>query len=128
MASSISVPPVPIPHMERANNRADHAESVRGSASRANGVNAADLPARVGAVQALPEEGNVAEAAQKVRDFLQITRRDLEFSVDKESGQTIIRVLDAATGELVRQIPPDEVLAIAKRLDQPEGILFRGHA
>lgn len=125
MASSISAPLVNIPHMKRANNRADRAECARGSSSQ---TDPAQLSVRADVVQAVPETGAVAQAVQKVRDFLQITRRDLEFSVDKESGRTIIRVLDAATGELVRQIPPDEVLTIAKRLDQPEGVLFRGHA
>lgn len=127
MGSSISASLVNIPHTKRANNSADPAAGAHGSPSRAAGMDPGP-PARTDAMQTVSEPEAVAQAAQQVRDFLQITRRDLEFSVDKESGRTIIRVLNAATGELVRQIPPDEVLAIAKRLDQPEGVLFRGHA
>lgn len=126
MASSINGSLMIIPHLRRAG--ADHAEGARGRSSRAGGTDPAELAIKADAVQTVAPVGAVTQAAQKVRDFLQIARRDLEFSVDKESGRTIIRVLDAATGELVREIPPDEVLAIARRLDQPEGVLFRDHA
>ena len=40
----------------------------------------------------------------------------LEFSVDQETGATIIKVLDIESGEVVRQIPPEEVLNYMRQL------------
>ncbi len=47
----------------------------------------------------------------------------LEFSIDKETGTTIIKVLDVETGEIVRQIPPEEVLTYMRQLDK-NGLLI----
>jgi flagellar protein FlaG len=49
----------------------------------------------------------------------------LEFSVDKETGATIIKVLDIETGEVVRQIPPEEVLAFMRQFDKNGLLLSR---
>ncbi len=47
----------------------------------------------------------------------------LEFSVDKDTGVTIIKVLDTETGEIVRQIPPEEVLTFMRQFEK-NGPLF----
>jgi flagellar protein FlaG len=48
----------------------------------------------------------------------------LQFSVFEETGQTVVRVVDKDTGELVRQIPTKELLELAARLEDMMGILF----
>ena len=49
---------------------------------------------------------------------------DLNFSVHEGSGQLIVKVIDAATGEVIREIPPTEVLNLAARLNEMIGLLF----
>lgn len=46
----------------------------------------------------------------------------MEVSVDEKDG-VVVRIVDQ-TGEVVRQIPPDELVALARRLDQAIGVLF----
>ena len=46
------------------------------------------------------------------------------FSIDHESGRMFIRVIDNATNEVIRQIPPEEFVRIADRLAKMIGILF----
>ena len=58
----------------------------------------------------------VMEAVSNLNDYVQVIRRELQFSVDKESGRTVVTVVDAETGEKIRQIPREEVLALAKHL------------
>lgn len=58
------------------------------------------------------------QALRQLSDFAQNFQRSLQFSVDKASGQTVVRVLDATTKEVIRQIPSEEFLAIAERLRQ----------
>lgn len=53
---------------------------------------------------------------------------NLEFSMDDQTGKTIIKVVDTATNELIRQIPSEEMLEIARALDRLQGILVRQKA
>jgi flagellar protein FlaG len=48
----------------------------------------------------------------------------LQFSVDRETGVRVIKVLNVENGEVVRQIPPDEVLAFLRHFDQTKGIFL----
>jgi flagellar protein FlaG len=53
-----------------------------------------------------------------------IHRVGLQFSVHEDTGQTVVRVVDKDTGELIRQIPPQELLDLASKLEDMMGILF----
>jgi len=72
----------------------------------------------------------VQQAADKINKVLQrFNSSSLEFSVDHDSGRTIVRVVDVATKDVIRQIPNEETLAIAKSLDTFEkGFLIRQKA
>lgn len=48
---------------------------------------------------------------------------NLRFNLDKETGIQVIQVIDAKSGELVRQIPAEELLKIAKALRDLKGLL-----
>lgn len=56
----------------------------------------------------------VAGAVRQMNDYIQTVNRDLSFSVDELSGKTVIKVIDAETKEVIRQIPPEEILALAR--------------
>lgn len=49
---------------------------------------------------------------------------DLQFSVHEGSGQMVVTVMDSLTGEVIREIPPSEILNLAARLDEMIGLLF----
>jgi flagellar protein FlaG len=49
--------------------------------------------------------------------------RSLIFRVDEASGRTVITVLDATTQEVVRQIPSEEVLVLARALEVSGALL-----
>jgi len=49
---------------------------------------------------------------------------DLQFSVHKLSGKMMVTVKDASTGDVIREIPPSEILDIAARLEEMVGLLF----
>ena len=58
------------------------------------------------------------EAVQNLNDHVQTVNRELQFSVDKDSGKTVIKVIDKETHEVIRQIPGEEALNVAKRLNE----------
>jgi len=77
-----------------------------------------------------PAEEQLAAAVSNVEDFVQQIRRELQFSIDKESGRTVVKVINAETDEVVRQIPAEEVLSMARRLAEAgnDGLLLRDKA
>ena len=62
------------------------------------------------------EAAKVEQAVSQVNEFVQNLNRDLQFTVDEDSGRTVIKVLDTETKEIIRQIPPEELLRIANFL------------
>ena len=80
---------------------------------------------------AMPPPMARAQLEQTVADLneaAQSHRRSLRFSVDDDSGRTVIRVVDPETDEVIRQIPPEEVLNLAKHLGSSAGALLRAEA
>ena len=63
-------------------------------------------------------------SVSQLKDLVQSVQRDLQFSIDDSSGKTVITVLDSTTEEIIRQIPSDEVLALAKNIASMKGVLF----
>lgn len=72
-----------------------------------------------------PSLDQVKQAVDSINHSMQSLTQGLEFSVDEESERVIVKVIDPQTKELIRQIPTDETLAIAKSLDQVLGKLIR---
>lgn len=52
----------------------------------------------------------------------------LQFSIDRDTSRVVIRVTDSSTGEVIRQIPPDEILRMDKELDRMLGMLLNKKA
>lgn len=75
-----------------------------------------------------PSREQVQQVAQQLQRVAEPMARNLQFSVDGETGKTVIRVVDGATKEVIRQIPSEEVLAIARAMDRLQGLLLRGKA
>ncbi|MGO1500031.1 MAG: flagellar protein FlaG [Marinobacter sp.] len=68
--------------------------------------------------EAQPQE--LGGAVARLNDYVQNVQRDLQFEVDMERGQTIVRVVDNETQEVIRQIPDEVALRLADNLQQDE--------
>jgi flagellar protein FlaG len=78
----------------------------------------ASQPARQEA-QSLPASAKAPETAvQEINDYLKQSGSDLSFSVDRASGLSYFQVVDTKTKEVIRQVPSEEVLAMARKLRQ----------
>jgi flagellar protein FlaG len=64
------------------------------------------------------------QVAKQIESYLKANGRDLQFSVDQETGRTVVTVRDSSTGEVIRQIPDVEALRIAQSLGQHPGTLL----
>lgn len=90
-----------------------------------------------GTVSVNPATGSTAQkvdaktltgAIDKVQEFTNTLANELKFSIDDNSGQTVVKIVDTATDEVIRQIPSEEMLAIADALDQIQGLLIKQKA
>lgn len=77
---------------------------------------------------AQPSALQLDEAVKVVNDFVGLVNKSLHFSVDDDTGKTVVKVIDSGTKELIRQIPSEEMLAIAKALDGIKGLLLHQKA
>jgi len=65
-----------------------------------------------------------AQIAQQVNSYLQESS-DVELSYQQDGkGKMVVQVLDKSTGQVIRQIPPQNLLSIRQKLDDLSGILF----
>ncbi|REL34803.1 hypothetical protein DXX92_05210 [Thalassotalea euphylliae] len=62
------------------------------------------------------EEAELSEALETVSSFIEPQIRNVNFTQDDSSGQTVIKVVDAQSQELIKQFPSDEILELAERI------------
>jgi flagellar protein FlaG len=58
----------------------------------------------------------VKAVAAQIESYLRSVGREVQLSIDSDSGETIITVRDANSGELIRQIPSAEALRLSQAL------------
>lgn len=96
-----------------------------------------DLPPAAEAAKSRPKDfadqqavqEQVQAAVAQMNEYIQSTQRDLHFSYDPGSGETVVKVLDRETQEVIRQIPDEIFLRLARRLGPEEpGQLFSAQA
>jgi flagellar protein FlaG len=75
-----------------------------------------------------PTKEKLEQAAARVKDVLRGTTSRLEIEIDSDSNKAVIRILNGESGEVIRQIPAQELLDLAKHLDEPKGLLVRERA
>jgi flagellar protein FlaG len=63
-------------------------------------------------------EESIAQALSDVSDAVQSISRRLEFRIDDNSGRTVITVRDSETQEVIRQIPSEQLLDVAARIEE----------
>ena len=88
------------------------------AATDAQGGSAAPKPV----VQEAPRQSaqELSDATRDISEYIQSVSRSLNISVDGDLGTTVIQVVDAETEELVRQIPAEEILQIARFLSDQQ--------
>lgn len=94
-------------------------------AARQAGSDPVQEAAKAQQAKPIPSEEQVAQALKSINTVLQTRSPDLEFSVDSQSDRTIIKVVDKKTQEVIRQMPSQEALDIAKALDKLQSLLIR---
>lgn len=80
---------------------------------------------QTGETQTSPQQLEVA--VKEINQALQQSNRNLQISVDSDTKRPVVKLVDTETGEMIRQIPSEEALAISRSIDefqQQQGLLF----
>ena len=64
------------------------------------------------------------QALTRVREVFQKADSRVEFSIDPDLNRVVVKILDGDSGTVIRQIPQQEVIDLAKRLETPTGLLL----
>mgnify|MGYP000217416088 CR=1 FL=1 len=72
----------------------------------------------VSKVTSLDEARKLVEEGNKI---LENVGRNLQFKVDDSTKQVVMSIIDKQTGETIRQVPNEDVLALAKRMQESGG-------
>ena len=67
-------------------------------------------------------------AAQQIQGYLRDSGRNLNVTLDESTGKYVARVVNPETGEVVRSLPSEETLRIARNIDQMRGMLVNQRA
>jgi flagellar protein FlaG len=70
----------------------------------------------------------LTQVATELSDMMSMMRKGLAFKVDENSGQAVVTVLDKDTGDVIRQMPSEEALALAEKLSEVTGLLMKTEA
>ena len=80
------------------------------------------------ATNASPSEEEVKTSVNALNELTRSMNSNLSFSIDKDTGQTVVKVIDSSTDEVIKQIPSEEILAISKAIDQLKGVFIQQKA
>ncbi|KLU37648.1 hypothetical protein AB595_06200 [Massilia sp. WF1] len=71
------------------------------------------------------KDAGLSQAIDRINKSLSDANQGIEFSVDPDSERVIVKVVDRETKEVLRQMPSQEALDIAKALDRSQGLLIK---
>ncbi|MDR0233452.1 MAG: flagellar protein FlaG [Zoogloeaceae bacterium] len=78
--------------------------------------------------QAKEDLEELQKGVDNLNAFITPYNTSLNFSVDKESGRLVVKVIDKETEEVVKQFPSEEALRISRSLEQLQGLLVQQKA
>jgi flagellar protein FlaG len=65
------------------------------------------------------------QAVSTINKTMQATSQNLEFSVDNDTRDVVVKVIDQQTKQVLRQIPSEEAIEISKSIDKLQGLLIK---
>ena len=68
------------------------------------------------------------QAVGKVREVFQAAAPRVQFEVDADLHRVVVKIVNGESGELIRQIPEEEILRLARSLEEAKGLLLKEQA
>lgn len=75
-----------------------------------------------------PSGQQLERATDNMNKHVQSLKRDLHFSINEETGETVIKVVDSESQETIRTIPSEEFITVSQQLNKTVGMLLNARA
>ncbi|HEX9172801.1 MAG TPA: flagellar protein FlaG [Telluria sp.] len=106
--------------------------SVSGLRQERTQTEATRAPAPIALKPEAPEQDqdrlDPDQAVAKLNEFTSMVAQGLQFSIDEDSGRTLVKVIDTSTQEVLRQFPTKEALSLARAIGKMQGLLIQDKA
>lgn len=126
MISAVTgLPAIIIEGMNVTNNEIDNSNKPKSNeqvtASKSNELNTGENLQKSTQKEEKGKKVSYEEFQKKLQETLKDSNLMIEFSQDRELNKMIIKMVDTDTKEIVRQIPPDVALKVARIVSQTFG-------
>ena len=74
------------------------------------------------------DKENVDRIARALEDYIRLNQRDLKIQVHKATGNLMVKVISAKDGKVIRELPPEELLDLAAKMEEMTGTIFDENA
>lgn len=71
-----------------------------------------------------PEQMEVQEAVEALNNSIEYINRRLRFTIHEDTQRVMVRVVNLETDEVIKEIPPEEVLDTVARIREMIGLLI----
>ncbi|OGT01930.1 MAG: hypothetical protein A2143_00895 [Gallionellales bacterium RBG_16_57_15] len=76
-----------------------------------------------------PSAAQLQNVVENINKALKQSNKNLEFSVDTDTKKLMVKMVDMETGDVIRQFPSEEALAISRSIDRfQQGLLLKQEA
>jgi len=58
------------------------------------------------------------QAIESVSQFVNTAKKDVDFSIDEDSGKNVVKIIDRESQELIRQFPSEEIISMALKIQE----------
>jgi flagellar protein FlaG len=97
----------------------------KGKVGKEDGVRAADRQAAdsLPGIHTGEENAYLNEVLEQLRTISDIFNRRLDFEVDEETKRVIVKVIDTKTDKVIKEIPPEQLVQLAAKIQEMIGLL-----
>ncbi|QDQ28914.1 flagellar protein FlaG [Chitinimonas arctica] len=86
------------------------------------------LAATAKTTQTEQKQPSVEDSVRKLNQAISASGRSIQFSIDDDTKLKIVKVVDLESKAVIRQIPTEDVVEIARAIDKLQGLLIRDKA
>lgn len=79
-------------------------------------------------VDRMPSKAELGNVVADLNKVAQANAQGVRFSIDEDTGRTVVKVVDTQTDAVLRQIPSVEALKLWRSIEQMQGVMLRDTA
>jgi flagellar protein FlaG len=69
-------------------------------------------------------QGQARDLVNSINAYLQQLQTSIGFSIDDSTGTVVVKIINTDTKQVIRQIPPEDLLVLRKKMAELTGLLF----